>query len=316
MKAMLITAFGGPEVFKEADVPTPQPGPSELLVKVMATSVNPIDYKIRQAGTWAHIQFPAIIGYDAAGIIAAVGDRVKKFKVGDEVFYTPIVFGHPGTFAEYNVVDESIVSLKPEVCTFNEAAALPLAGCTALDAIHFLQPEKGQTVLIHAAAGGVGSLAVQMAKAKGARVLGTCSAKNVEFVASLGVDDVIDYKSEDFALAALRLTDGKGVDAVFDTVGGETLSRSLAAIKPNGRMVSITSTSGSLAAAYPKNITISFQFLERSARKMEELRGLVESGAVRPLIDATLPLEKVGEAQTRLEKGGVRGKIVLTVPSK
>jgi len=313
MKAMVITAFGGPEVFKLAEVPMPVPGPTEILVKVMATSINPIDYKIRQAGSWAHIQFPAIIGFDAAGIVAGVGEKVKKFKIGDEVFYTPLVFGHPGTYAEYHVVDESIVGTKPEICSYQEAAALPLAGCTALDAIHFMQLQPDQTVLIHAAAGGVGSLAVQMAKAKGARVFGTCSTQNNGFVSSLGAEECIDYKNEDFVQAVLRLTENRGVDAVFDTVGGETLSRSLGALKPYGRIASITNTTGNLNAAYSKNITVYFEFLERSGKKIEELHDLVESGAVRPLIDSVLPLEKVAEAQMRLEKGGVKGKIVLSV---
>ena len=313
MKAMVITAFGGPEVFKLAEVPTPEPGPTELLVKVMATSVNPVDYKIRQSGSWAHIQLPAIIGYDAAGVVAGVGESVKKFKVGDEVFYSPQVFGHPGTFAEYNVVDESIVAMKPEICSYQEAAALPLAGCTALDAIHFMQLQPGQIVLVHAAAGGVGSLAVQMARAKGARVFGTCSPRNNDFVSGLGVEECIDYRSEDFVQVVMRLTGERGVDAVFDTVGGDTLSRSLGALKPYGRIASITNTTGNLGPAYFKNITVLFEFFERSDKKMTELRDLVESGAVHPLIDSVLPLEKVGEAQTRLEKGGVRGKIVLSV---
>jgi NADPH:quinone reductase-like Zn-dependent oxidoreductase len=152
-----------------------------------------------------------------------------------------------------------------------------------------------------------------MAKAKGARVFGTCSPRNNDFVSGLGVEECIDYRSEDFVQAVMRFTDEKGADAVFDTVGGETLSRSLGALKPYGRIASITNTTGNLGAAYTKNIIVNFQFLERSGKKMEELHDLVENGAVRPLIDSVMPLEQVGEAQTRLEKGGVRGKIVLSV---
>ena len=316
MKAMIITAFGGPDVFQEAEVSTPKPAPTELLVRVMATSINPVDYKIRQAGSWAQISPPAIIGYDVAGIVEATGSQVQKFKQGDEVFYTPLVFGHPGSYAEYHVVDESIVALKPGNISFIEAAALPLAGCTALDATDFMQIQPGQTVLIHAAAGGVGSLAVQIAKAKGARVLGTCSSGNKDFVLSLGADEAIDYKSQDFAQGVLLLTEKKGVNAVFDTVGGDTMSRSLAILKPYGRMVSITNTIGDLNSAYFKNITIYFGFLERSAQKMEDLRGLIENGAIRPVVDSVLPLDQVAAAHIRLEKGGVRGKIVLTVNTK
>ncbi|MCP5420062.1 MAG: zinc-dependent alcohol dehydrogenase family protein [Gammaproteobacteria bacterium] len=313
MKAMIITDFGGPEVFAECDWPKPQPGVTEILVRVHATSVNPVDYKIRSAGSWAGVTPPAVIGYDVAGVVEAVGAGVKRFKIGDEVFYSPLIFGGQGSYAEYHVADESIVTFKPSNLSFTEAASLPLAGCTAWDAIAFMQLGPGQTVLIHAAAGGVGSLAVQIAKASGARVLGTCRAANQPMVRSLGADVVIDYRTEDFVEAALRETEGRGVDAVYDTVGGDTLARSIQAVRPHGKLASIVDTSGDLNGAYGKNLRLYFGFMERSGEKMEILRVLAERRQLRPVIDSLMPLNQVANAHRRLEAGGVSGKIVLQI---
>jgi NADPH2:quinone reductase len=313
MKAMIMTDFGGPQVFEERDWPQPQPGATEILVRVHATSVNPVDYKIRQAGSWAGVTPPALIGYDVAGVVEAVGAGVKLFKVGDEVFYSPLIFGGQGSYAEYHAADESIVALKPGNLSFTEAASLPLAGCTAWDAIAFMQLRPGHTVLIHAAAGGVGSLAVQIAKAAGARVLGTCRAANQPLVRSLGADVVIDYRSEDFVKAVLRETDGRGVDAVYDTVGGDTLARSIEATRPHGRLASIVDTRGDLNGAYARNLSLYFGFMERSRAKMDILRVLAERRQLRPVIDSVMPLKQVAEAHRRLEAGGVSGKIVLQV---
>jgi len=314
MRAMIITGFGGPEVFEERDVPRPKPGINDLLVRVHATSVNPVDYKIRYNGSWAGVSPPAIIGYDVAGVVAAIGSGVQNFKVGDEVFYTPVIFGGQGSYAEYHVANESIVALKPKRLSFVEAASLPLAGCTAWDAIFTMAKIRlGETVLIHAGAGGVGSLAIQMAKAAGARVLATCSTKNIEFVRSLGADVVIDYRIEDCVEAVQRETDGVGVDAVYDTVGGDTVAQSIEITRPYGRIISIVSVSGDINGAYGKNISLHFGFLERAAYKVNALRNLVERGQLRPLIDSVMPLEQVAAAHERLENGGVAGKIILKV---
>ena len=313
MQAMIITAFGGPEVFQEREMPTPVPNATEVLVRIHATSINPVDYKIRAAGSWAGVTPPAIIGYDVAGVVEVVGAGVTAFKPGDEVFYTSQIFGKQGTYAAYHVVDESIITFKPRNLSFAEAASLPLAGCTAWDAIEFMKICPGHTVLIHAAAGGVGSLAVQIAKASGARVIGTCRASNRDLVESLGVDCVIDYRAEDFSKAVLRETEGVGVDAVYDTVGGDTMARSIEAIKPHGRMVSIVNTTGNLNGAYGKNLSLYLGFLERARAKMDVLRVMVERNQLRPVIDSILPLNQVAEGHRRLEEGGVRGKIVLNV---
>jgi NADPH2:quinone reductase len=313
MKAMIITAFGGPEVFQAGDVPIPVPGAEEVLVRVHAAALNAVDYKIRRAGSWAGVVPPAILGYDAAGVVEAVGACVKAFKPGDEVFYSPSIWGLPGSYAEYHVAEESIVAIKPGNLSFIEAAALPLAGMTAWDAMEFLKPRPGSTLLVHAAAGGVGSLAVQLAKAAGARVLGTCRDSNRDLVKDLGADVAIDYQAEDFVDAVLRETDGEGVDAVYDPVGGSTLARSLPAIKPYGRAASCVNTNGDLNAAYRRNITIYFGFMERARHKLDALRGLVERRQLRPVIDSVLPLSDVAEGHRRLEAGGVRGKILLRV---
>ena len=313
MKAMIITAFGGPEVFEAADWPKPAPQANELLVRVHAVALNPVDYKIREAGAWARVQPPAILGYDAAGVVEAVGASVKGFKPGDGVFYSPNIWGVPGACAEYHAVDESIVAHKPKSLTFDQAAALPLAGMTAWEAMEFFQLRPGLTILIHAAAGGVGSLAVQMAKASGARVLGTCRAANRHLVTSLGADVAIDYRAEDFAKAVLRETDGAGVDAIYDTVGNDTMARSMETIKPYGRAMTCVGITSELPGALFKNVLLRYGFMERARHKLDALSVLVERGQLRPVIDSVLPLDQVADGHRRLQAGGVRGKIVLHV---
>jgi NADPH2:quinone reductase len=310
---MIINAFGGPEVLQAGDWPKPVPQVTEVLVRVHAAALNAVDYKIRKAGSWAGVKPPAVLGYDAAGVVEAVGAGVKAFKPGDEVFYSPSIWGGQGSYAEYQVADESIVALKPKNLSFIEAAALPLAGMTAWDAMGFLKPQPGSTVLVHAAAGGVGSLAVQMAKAAGARVLGTCRAENQELVKALGADVAIDYRAEDFVTAVLRETGGEGVDGVYDTVGGDTLACSIKVIKHYGRAATCVNAIGDLGGANPRNITIYFGFMERARHKLEALRVLAERGQLHPVIDSVIPLSEVAEGHRRLEAGGVRGKIVLQV---
>jgi NADPH:quinone reductase len=303
MKAMIITAFGGPEVFRAADLAPPEPGPGQLLVRLLATSVNPVDYKIRRAGSWAQVKPPAVIGYDAAGVVEAVGPGVTGFAPGAKVFYTPHIFGRPGTYAELQVVEADIVVPKPDNLTFLEAASLPLAGGTAWDMVIRLAAVKpGETVLVHAGAGGVGSLAVQLAR-----------ARNAELVMSLGADVVIDYRSEDFAAATLRETGGRGVEVAVDTVGGDTLARSIAAMKPYGRMVGCVSCTADLSTALGKNLSLHFEFLERARLKMEALRTLAERRQLVPVVDSVMPLDEVAEAHRRIEAGGMRGKIVLEI---
>ena len=313
MKAMIIKAFGGSDVFEPQEMPKPQPEANQVLVNVHATSINPVDFKIRQAGSWAGVKPPSIIGYDVSGVIEAVGEEVKDFKVGDEVFYTPEIFGGAaGSYAQYHVANEAIVAHKPINLSHTEAASIPLAGGTAWDAlITRANLQVGESVLIHGS-GGVGTLAVQIAKAAGARVLVTCSSRMVDLVKELGADCAIDYKSQDF-VEVVQQTQEMGVDVVFDTVGGSTLAQSIAVTKPHGRMVSIVNTTGDLFAAHLKNITLHFLFLERARYKLDSLRTLIERGKLKPVIDSIMPLSDVAQAHDRIEQGGLQGKIVLEV---
>ena len=313
MRAMVIRKFGGPEVFEKQEIPTPEPGPNEVLVKVYATSINPVDYKIRQAGSWAGVKPPAVIGYDVSGVVEATGGAVVDFREGDEVYYTPEIFGGGhGSYAEFHVVHESIVTRKPSNLTHEEAAGIPLAGGTAWDAIiNRGLLEVGETVLIHGA-GGVGSLAVQIARAAGARVLVTCSEYMEDLIKDWGALP-ISYQHEDFVEVVQDETGGDGVDLVFDTVGDDTMKQSLKVIKEYGRMVNIVGTDTGLPGANPLNLTIHYLFLQRDRAKLDSLRNLIERGQMEPVIDSVMDLSEVAEAHARLEKGGVKGKIVLRV---
>ena len=313
MKAMLIREFGGPEVFEAQEVGQPEIRPQDVLVKVHATSVNPVDTKIRQAGQWAGVKPPAVIGYDVSGVVEAVGEGVVDFAIGDEVFYTPDLFDGAGSYAEYHAAHEQIVAHKPENLSHAEAASLPLAGATAFQAL-ILRAKllAAETVLIHGV-GGVGSLAVQIAKAAGAYVIATCSDYMVEPAQNLGADLALNYKSDDFVPAVLEATDNFGVDVVFDTVGGDLLTRSIEVTKPFGRMVGIVSTDTGFRDAFAENIDVYPLFLQRDRYKLDALRNLVERGQLRPVIDSVMPLTAVAEAHRRLEKGGVKGKIVLKI---
>lgn len=314
---MVLPRFGGPELFEVRDVPTPTPGPGQVLVRVIVSGTNPVDAKLRHDGTWAGIQLPAVIGYDASGVVEQVGPGVTDFKPGDEVFYTPEIFGNPhGTYAEFNLVPASIIARKPPSLSHEEAAAVPLAGGTAWDAlVRRIQLRVGETVLIHGGAGGVGSFAVQIAKAMGARVLATSGPDNLETLRKLGADVVINYRTEDPAQIALRETGGQGVDAVFDTAG-KNIIPSLPATRAGGRLATILGFSGDVSAFYPRNQTIHGVFLTRERRRLEEMTALIERKQMRPLVERVLPLEKVGDAHRVLDSGHGRGKLVLTVGKK
>ena len=311
---MVVRAWGGPERLEAADMPRPAPAKNQVLVRVRAASVNPVDYKIRRGGDWAGLPKPSILGYDAAGVVDAVGDNVTHLAVGDEVFYSAKIFGRQGTYAEYHVEDADIVGKKPSGLSFEQAAALPLAAMTAYDSvITFFQTKPGDTVLVHAGAGGVGCYAVQLAKAAGARVLATGRRENEAFIRDLGADVVIDYRATKFEDEVLRLTNGKGVDAAFDTVGGDTIPRSIACVRPYGKLANIAGIDGSVGAMGIRNQTLYCGFMERTAAKIQALATLVERGQVRPVIDSTFPLERVGDAHKKLEGGGMKGKIVIAV---
>jgi len=317
MRAIVLPRFGGPELFQVQDVPAPTPGPGQVLVRVVASGTNPVDAKLRHDGTWAGLKPPVVLGYDASGVVEQVGPGVTDFKAGDEVFYTPEIFGNPlGTYAELNVVGVGILARKPPSLSHEEAAAVPLAGGTAWDAVvRRLQVRVGETVLIHGGAGGVGSFAVQLAKAMGARVLATSGPGNLELLRKLGADLAIDYQQEDVAQVALRETGGQGVDAVFDTVG-KNIIPSIPATRRYGRLATILDVVGDVSGLYPRNQTLHGVFLDRERRRLEELSVLIERRQLRPVVAEVLPLERVADAHRRLDSGHGRGKVVLTVAQR
>lgn len=318
MKAMVITDFGSPEVFEERELDKPTPGKNQVRVQVHATSVNPADCGVRRGfGMFRNqIKLPAILGYDVSGVIEEVGENVHDFRVGDQVYYVIGLMSGSGANAEYHVADASIVAKKPTNISHVEAASVPVAGGTAWAAlIDRAKISVGETVLIHGGAGGVGTYAVQIAKAAGAYVYTTCGSYDFDLVKSIGADCVIDYRNQNFIDIIMQETGSEGVDVTFTTVGGDILSRSLEVTKPLGRAVTVTGIQGDLNAATFKNITVYFVHLENARPKLEAMKKLIEREQIKPVIGMTFPLTQVAEAHRKLEAGDalVRGKIAIKV---
>jgi len=311
---MVTPQFGGPDLFEERDVERPHPRPGEVMVRVVAAGTNPVDAKVRAAGGSRGLEAPIILGADVSGVVEEVGPGVTDLAPGDEVYYTPEVSGpgSNGAYAEYHVARADIVAKKPASLSHEEAAAVPLAGGTAYEAlVRRLAVKVGETTLIHGGAGGVGSFAVQIARASGARVLATAGPDNQETLEALGADVAIDYTQQDVAEVALDYTGG--VDAVLDAVGGETVVNSIPATRPFGRLATILGAQGDLTPLYQKNQVLFGVFLTRERARLEELARLIERGQVRPLVDQVLDLGEVGKAHERLDSGHGRGKTVLRV---
>jgi len=318
MKAMVLESFGGAESFKLRDVPTPVPNAGEILVRVYATSINPLDYQVRRGDYADLVPLPAITGHDVSGVVEAVGPGVTAFAPGDEVWYTPQIFDGPGSYAEYHVAAQTIVGKKPRALSHLEAASLSLVGGTAWEALVVRAALRvGESVLIHGGAGGVGHVAIQLAKAMGAKVFTTVREDNFEFARRMGADVLIDYEKEDYVAAILRETDGHGVDVVFDTIGGDTLSRSPDALAQLGRVVSIVDIAQpqNLIQAWGKNASFHFVFTRQNRGKLDELSALVERGQLRPHIGAVYALADLGLAHARLESrsNGLQGKVAIAV---
>ena len=316
MKAAVLEEFGNVDKLTIQEVPKPQPKPKQILVRVCATSINPVDYQTRRGDYKNLVKLPAIIGVDISGVVEAVGETVTNFQVGDEVYYSPRLFGESGSYAEYHVADEDIVAHKPVNISHLEAACFPLAAGTAWECLVTRgQLQVGESVLIHAGAGGVGSFAIQLAKAMGAYVFTTCSANNHDLVRKLGADCIINHQTEDYTAVVEQKTQGRGVDLVLDTVGGTTIQRSMEIIRPYGRLVSIVdvATPQSLLTAWSKNLTVHFVFTSQESNKLNSLRRLIERQQLFPIIDRVMPLSSVAEAHRLLEQGGTRGKIVLQI---
>jgi NADPH:quinone reductase-like Zn-dependent oxidoreductase len=315
MRAIAMQRFGGPEVLELVDLPTPTAGPGEVLVRIVATSVNPVDWKIREGFLQKGLphRFPVVPGWDAAGIVEATGEGARRFSRGDAVWaYTRLPEVHHGSYAELLALPEGHLARKPASLLFHEAGAVPLAGLTSWQALMRKgDVGPGATVLVHAAAGGVGHLAVQIAKSAGARVLGTAGPANQAFLRELGVDHPIDHAAGDFR-DAVRAVCPEGVTVAFDTVGGDVQARTFDVVKKGGRLVSIA-TRPDAAEADKRGIVADYVFVEPSSSELDRLAALADEGKLRPHISAILPLAAAGEAQTRSREGRTRGKIVIAL---
>lgn len=311
MKAMVLTVNGGPEHLQLRDLPLPDIGPNQLLVRVLAGSVNPIDIKLRKTGNFGFGP-GSVLGFDVAGKVEKVGAGVTDFHPADDVYYCP-AFGSPGSYAEFHVVNADIVGRKPSSLSWLEAGVVPLAGMTAYGAL-FEQANLrlGQTVLIINSAGGVGSFATQLAHRAGAYVIAVCSGPNMALARSLGADRVIDRNHED-VIAIVKEEHPQGVDVVFDCAGFDWVARCMELVRPMGQMVTIVNPSGELALGYRKNITLHYSFLRRDRRVLKTLSDLIERSLIKPVIHKVFRLEEVAEAHRTLEQGGGFGKIALSI---
>lgn len=308
MKAVRIHQYGDASQLVYEDAPLPELNRDDVLVKVVAASVNPVDWKIRDGHLveMIHYDFPLILGWDVSGVVESIGVDVTRFKVGDAVFSRPDVKRN-GCYAEYVAVAEYELALKPKTISHVEAASLPLAGITAWEALfNTAKLKSGQSVLIHAGAGGVGSLAIQLAKNAGAIVYTTTSGRNVSLVQSLGANEVIDYERYAFNKEL------RNMDVVFDTLGGRVQDESWEVLKPNGIMVSIYSKPSD-EQAKKLGVRSAFIFIDPNAAILNEMATLVDEGKLRPIVGAEFALEHVKKAHELSEAGHAIGKIVLHV---
>lgn len=321
MRVMELVRFGAADAaFTTRDLPRPTPGPGQVLVRVLATSVNPLDLQTRRGDYRDQVALPAVIGNDVSGVVVETGPGAGDFKAGDEVWYLAPVFAGQGTYAEFHVVDQDLVAPKPAGLSHVEAAGLALVGMTAWEAlVERAGVRAGERVLVHGGAGGVGSAAVQVARALGAEVVTTARARDHEFVAGLGADLAIDFSAGDYVPQVRALG---GVDVVLDTVGGDTLSRSPEVLADRGRVVSVVDIPRpqNLLAAWGVNATYHFLFVSPGRAKLTALGRLVDRGELRPVIGAVLPLADIAQAHALLEgssggegRGRPRGKIAVAV---
>jgi NADPH:quinone reductase-like Zn-dependent oxidoreductase len=308
VKAIRIHNYGGPEVLKYENAPRPIPQAGEVLIRVHAAGVNPIDWKVRQGymkDLWPH-KFPLVLGWDLSGVVEEIGTAVSRFKKGDEVYSEPDA-SRDGAYADYIVVRESEVALKPKSLHHVHAAAVPLAALTARQALFDASELKaGQRVLIHAGSGGVGHVAVQLAKWKGAHVLATPSTKNQELLRELGADEPIDYTKQKFEDVA------RDVDVVLDTIGGETQERSRSTLKKGGLLLSLVEPP-SIEKAKALGVRAAFVAGHPSGAQLAEIAKLIDSAQLKLTIDRILPLSEVRRAHQLSQTGHARGKIVLRV---
>ncbi|TKF21576.1 NADP-dependent oxidoreductase [Vibrio genomosp. F6] len=308
MRAVRIHQYGGTETLKLENITKPKINDDDVLIAVRSAAINPVDWKIREGYLQAFIPYelPVTLGWDVAGIVVEVGSKVSEFNVGDEVFSRPNI-ARDGSYADYIAVKADEAVLKSPKLSFSEAAALPLAGITAWQClVDVANVQPGQRVLIHAGAGGVGHLAIQIAKAKGATVIATASAANQDLLINLGADQAVDY-----AKSSLK-EQIEPVDIVVDTMGGDVQKHSWELLKENGILVSVVDQPDEeLAQAH--NARAAFVFIEPSSRILKELNSLVEADLLKPLIEHHFTLETIVDAHLQSQSGRTRGKIVIDV---
>lgn len=330
MKAILIREPGPPEVLSRTDLPVPTvQHATDVLVQLAAAGVNPIDTKIRARGPLLPDTLTAVPGCDGAGVVVAVGDGVRRFEPGDAVWFCHGGLGGPnGNYAEYIVVDEAVAQPKPKSLDFVHAAAAPLVLITAWEALHDRAGlHEGQTVLIHGGAGGVGHVAIQLARLAGARVAATVSSpEKADYVHALGAECAINYREEDLTGAIADWTGGRGVDVALDTVGPEVFRRTIPAMAVYGDLVTILDPSpADLKEARNRNLRIGLELmLTPQLRNMGDAMAyqgsilrrcgdLFDEGKLEVYVGETFPLARAADAHRRLEAGGIKGKLVLTI---
>lgn len=322
MRAVVLDTLGGPETLRLAPMPVPTPRAAEVRVRVQAVGLNPVDYKLAASGypAWT---YPHILGLDVAGTVEAVGTQVTDWTPGEAVYYHGDL-SRPGGYAEYAVAEAHAVARLPQSLTMTQAAAVPCAGFTAYQALHRrLAVQAGQTILVHGGAGGVGGFAVQLAREAGLRVLTTCSPENNDFVRRLGADTAIDYRNEDVAARVRELTEGRGVDAVVDTVSAESATEGLALLTEGGGIACVVGepdqrhplVRAKRLSIYPislgeAHLTRNRAAQEDLARIGREMGTLLSAGRIDPMVTEVIGLEAIPEALGRLMRRHVRGKIV------
>lgn len=332
MKAFIIERYGKADVVKMAEMPVPALGEEDVLVKIHAASINPLDFKIRDGAFKLILPYrlPLILGNDMAGTVTQVGAKVTQFKPGDEVYARPDD-DRIGTFAEFIAIKESAVAKKPSTLGMQEAASIPLVGLTAWQAlVEKAQLQQGQKILIHAGSGGVGTFAIQLAKHLGATVATTTGTANIEWVRQLGAEVVIDYKTTAFEDVL------HDYDVVFDTQGGDTLEKSLNVLKRGGKLISIAGAPDPQFAkdtqanwivrmathvlsykirkkAKRLGVSYSFLFMQANGQHLHEISRLIESGIIHPVLDRVFPFESTPDALAYVEKGRAKGKVVVQV---
>jgi NADPH:quinone reductase-like Zn-dependent oxidoreductase len=331
MKAFVVEHYGK-DGLRAADVPEPEVGDDDVLVKVRAASINPLDKMVRN-GEFKRLlkyQTPFTLGHDVAGVVTRVGSAVRDFQVGDEIYARPRDL-RIGTFAEYIAIDQDDVAPKPRSLTVHEAAAVPLVSLAAWQVlVERADVKPGQKVLVHAGSGGLGSTVIQLAKHLGASVATTASGNNAELVRSLGADIVVDYKKEDFAEVL------SGYDVVLDSLGGENLEKSLTVLKPGGQAIGVAGppdpgfakqlgapkVMGVVMGLLSRNVrrqarklgvSYSFLFMRANGAQLRELAALYDASHLRPVIDKTFPLDQTLEALAYVEQGPANGKVVITL---